>query len=244
MEWQLAERFPNSLALPIMRWKITNHLLTADIEISKPFSQRAFMKAVDNSKGFPLFLRESGEPLGRFRIVKAAGNLYQILGTMPGVQRSLGSSQPHSFLHLFYEVQKRKKDENGRELITEARVQGACLSANVVVNDELLLADAAIDAVASHRGSRVGIVYFIKPRFSSTVKIGTTKRLSTRLNALQTAASEPLDLLATIPGSSELERRLHEIFDQYRLNGEWFSCGPGLQTFLRRLGANSRISAA
>lgn len=65
-------------------------------------------------------------------------------------------------------------------------------------------------------------VYFIRAKKSGMVKIGVALDPAERLRDLQTAAHEPLELLATIEGGRELEQRLHRTFAASRSSGEWF----------------------
>lgn len=55
------------------------------------------------------------------------------------------------------------------------------------------------------------------------IKIGKTKDIKTRLKTLQTGNSEKLHvlyLLENVPAI--MEKALHDICKQYRLEGEWF----------------------
>ena len=70
------------------------------------------------------------------------------------------------------------------------------------------------------------IVYFIRDGIGH-VKIGITNNINNRLKALQTACALKLQYYAglQVPNkfkAQEIERYLHEKFNDYRLNGEWF----------------------
>ena len=70
-------------------------------------------------------------------------------------------------------------------------------------------------------------VYFISDRCGH-IKIGRTKDVGKRLEALQIAHALPLRLIAyiccgTSDDAIELEKILHSRFYLYRLNGEWFT---------------------
>lgn len=56
------------------------------------------------------------------------------------------------------------------------------------------------------------------------VKIGRSTDVDARLRTLQTGSPEPLKLLGSIAGDSELN--LHRKFDHLRVGGEWFELGP------------------
>ncbi|WTK18303.1 GIY-YIG nuclease family protein (plasmid) [Streptomyces sp. NBC_01525] len=68
-------------------------------------------------------------------------------------------------------------------------------------------------------------VYLIGSPGSSTAKIGRSKDPEKRLAGFQTGCPLPLSVLATHPGSHELETALHRHFAEHRLHGEWFDLG-------------------
>lgn len=69
------------------------------------------------------------------------------------------------------------------------------------------------------------LVYFI--RFGDRIKIGVTTNLHLRLMAI------PHDeVVATIPGDRQLEKRLHAKFRHLRIKGEWFSAGGDLLDYI------------
>lgn len=70
-------------------------------------------------------------------------------------------------------------------------------------------------------------VYFVQAGGPhGPVKIGITRDLARRMEALRNANAEPLHVLAvmkTREGSARgIERRFHEVFSDLRLEGEWF----------------------
>jgi Meiotically up-regulated gene 113 len=67
-------------------------------------------------------------------------------------------------------------------------------------------------------------VYALQCQQTRNVKIGYTARLvQTRLCELRTAASTPIELVKWYPGLTQNhESRLHDVFTQYRVAGEWF----------------------
>lgn len=70
-------------------------------------------------------------------------------------------------------------------------------------------------------------VYVIKPENLDTVKIGVAVDVDQRLSALQVSHSDRLTVVRVLNGGFPLERALHDIFTDYRLEGEWFTlCGP------------------
>ena len=76
-------------------------------------------------------------------------------------------------------------------------------------------------------------VYFIQAGENGPIKIGRSTNPMKRLLSLQTGASEPLRLLATIPTvGPQLEAELHREFAHLRLYGEWFSPETDLMDFI------------
>ena len=70
------------------------------------------------------------------------------------------------------------------------------------------------------KGSFSDRVYFIK--CSDKIKIGISKSPKHRLQGLQTANPYKLELLADFEALGGYEKSLHEIYDKYRMLGEWF----------------------
>lgn len=66
-------------------------------------------------------------------------------------------------------------------------------------------------------------VYFLLAPEVGAVKIGKTRNLLQRLQALQTGCPVRLSLLGWVPGYSVEEKVLHRYFDNLWLLGEWFS---------------------
>lgn len=75
------------------------------------------------------------------------------------------------------------------------------------------------------------MIYFVRNR-DCFIKIGLAKDVKTRLAGLQTASPTELELLATMEGDRDRERRLHEMFESSRVQGEWFEPEPPLTRFI------------
>ncbi len=81
-----------------------------------------------------------------------------------------------------------------------------------------------------------GLVYFIK--FDGRIKIGFTTNLPQRMRSI------PHDeVLALIPGTVSTERALHRKFDSLRANGEWFTAGPQLRSYIDGLPKHPLLTA-
>lgn len=79
-------------------------------------------------------------------------------------------------------------------------------------------------------------VYVIRNPRSGLVKIGVAGDVQGRLKALERAAGEPLDLVATIGTGTVLEADLHRQFAAARRIGEWFDASePELAAWLASL---------
>ncbi len=68
------------------------------------------------------------------------------------------------------------------------------------------------------------IVYFVKHRNQSPIKIGYTDDLSRRIYSFNNASPWGIDIIGTIEtdNAPKLEKILHEKLKSFRLNGEWF----------------------
>ena len=73
-------------------------------------------------------------------------------------------------------------------------------------------------------------IYFIMGTKSSLVKIGKTTNLNIRLDSLQTASGEPLELFRCLRGGSAAEIWFHEKFSDLRESGEWFRYHSEMQS--------------
>lgn len=70
-----------------------------------------------------------------------------------------------------------------------------------------------------------GLVYFI--RFGGLVKIGFTTDLKQRMREVPNE-----EILGTVPGTMEDEKRCHTAFAHLRVKGEWFRPEPDLMAFI------------
>jgi hypothetical protein len=71
------------------------------------------------------------------------------------------------------------------------------------------------------------VVYFI--RLGDSVKIGTSKNLSGRLNTL---SLRPQNVMLLLPGDWKIEHEYHDRFRQHWIQGEWFRYVGSLKTFI------------
>lgn len=85
----------------------------------------------------------------------------------------------------------------------------------------------------------MGNVYFVAA--DGAIKIGYSANVSKRMAQLQTGAACKLQLLAVHAGADRgVEKRLHEIFKDYRLEGEWFRDVPVIRCFAAMVCAGAR----
>lgn len=83
-------------------------------------------------------------------------------------------------------------------------------------------------------------VYFIRAAASGLIKIGVAGSPASRLKALQTASPVDLTLIATIPGVGQAdESRLHELFAEERVRGEWFQPSARLLAYVEENGVKA-----
>ena len=89
---------------------------------------------------------------------------------------------------------------------------------------------AAIENRNLNSPEHPGWVYFI--RCIDRVKIGYASDIAKRVAGLQTACPYPLSVLATVPGSIDVERQMHRGFADLREVGEWFRYEGALSTYI------------
>ena len=76
-------------------------------------------------------------------------------------------------------------------------------------------------------------VYFITD--GELVKIGISRKKSSRLSALQTANGRKLEMLFDVPGGKPQESRLHRRFSNQSTVGEWFTMDGDLESWIEQI---------
>jgi hypothetical protein len=79
--------------------------------------------------------------------------------------------------------------------------------------------------------SQSTVVYFISNIQRTRVKIGITSNLKNRLATFQTANYERLEILGYTRNSTEA--KLHKLFDEYHVNGEWFEFNTSIEKYIQ-----------
>lgn len=78
----------------------------------------------------------------------------------------------------------------------------------------------------------MSFTYFIQAQCGGPIKIGFAKDPQYRLAQLQTGNPEPLVIIALIPGN--VESYLHQLFEHFRISGEWFHPNEELLQYARQ----------
>jgi len=79
----------------------------------------------------------------------------------------------------------------------------------------------------------MSVVYFLLAGGLVLVKIGTTRNLRYRIDALTSANASPVRLLGHIPGDRRVEAAWHSEWWRYRKHGEWFAYEQPLEAAIR-----------
>ncbi len=88
-------------------------------------------------------------------------------------------------------------------------------------------------------------IYFIKPiGMAGPIKIGCTKSIDTRLDALMQLSPYPLELMVTAAGDFKLEHHLHARFAANRSHKEWFHPSDELMAGIDRVKAGASVVEA
>lgn len=95
---------------------------------------------------------------------------------------------------------------------------------------------AAIAAVGNREVIRPasklsGGVYFIL-NGPDRVKIGFSKAVRKRRSDLQIGSPTAHKIYYVTPGDRQLENDLHRLFNQFRINGEWFLFAPAIRKWI------------
>lgn len=83
---------------------------------------------------------------------------------------------------------------------------------------------------------QIGKVYIIQRAFTDMYKIGwTIEAPRKRMATLQTGCPDPLKLKAAYCTTSNVEKILHRLFTQQRVQGEWFKLSQSDLDLIQRL---------
>ena len=88
----------------------------------------------------------------------------------------------------------------------------------------------------AHVPARVDLVYFIQRDLDGCIKIGHSADVWTRLSGIRTYVGAA-KLLACQPGGLAMEKRLHLLFKDDRIHGEWFAPSDRLLAHIAALNA-------
>lgn len=86
---------------------------------------------------------------------------------------------------------------------------------------------------AGWRAQPQSSVYFLRDASRPAIKIGRSTNVEKRIRQLESQVGRRLQLLATVPGGSAQEAKLHRRFADARLEGEWFSEVDELTDFIQ-----------
>lgn len=76
------------------------------------------------------------------------------------------------------------------------------------------------DRPRAYRVGELGFVYVLKGvRY---VKIGYSRQPEGRMRTLQDCVPFQLELLLSLPGTTQTETAIHNVLDRYRSRGDWF----------------------
>lgn len=77
------------------------------------------------------------------------------------------------------------------------------------------------------------MVYLIVNDKEYVCKIGYSENPKMRLISLQTGCPYPLRLVRTIEGDIKKEKEIHQMFEDYRMEGEWFQYNRNIKEFFK-----------
>jgi hypothetical protein len=80
---------------------------------------------------------------------------------------------------------------------------------------------------------RTGYVYFIRDIETRLIKIGFSRIPDYRIRQIRLAVGHPVELAAMLPGSRDLERRLHLDLRDTNDHREWFVRSPRLLAYIQ-----------
>ena len=89
----------------------------------------------------------------------------------------------------------------------------------ILIEDFIKLCETSKKKIKKERVQ--SFIYFIQAE-NGLIKIGYTRNLKERLDILRSMSHSKLTLLLVLKGDRKKESRMHEIFQDYRVHGEWF----------------------
>ena len=92
----------------------------------------------------------------------------------------------------------------------------------------------------TNEAKQTSVVYLIRCEENNSMKIGFTTSIQHRIQSLQVSSPFKLKLIASIPGSQRLEKKLHKEFSHLRLSGEWFKWDASILTKFKYLQEGGR----
>lgn len=76
------------------------------------------------------------------------------------------------------------------------------------------------------------MIYFIQNSETKHIKIGYSNDVRKRLSEIQISSPHELKILSICEGDIELEKELHDKFNDYYIRGEWFNPSEELISYI------------
>lgn len=96
--------------------------------------------------------------------------------------------------------------------------------------------------VPNHEDAPSPCVYFLASPDRTTVKIGKSRQLATRLRDIQSVNPFPVVLLAAVEGHTQVEKWFHRKWKEHRLHNEWFTLAPEIAEFIAEAANDNLIT--
>jgi hypothetical protein len=77
-----------------------------------------------------------------------------------------------------------------------------------------------------------GFIYFVPEPGTGAIKIGYASDVQKRVDGLQTAHPQRLELIGFVPGGFQMERAVHQAVRPHHIRGEWHRPDPKLFSFI------------
>lgn len=94
------------------------------------------------------------------------------------------------------------------------------------------LVDILEERLTSPSTPMKGTIYFVQAHDGEPVKIGFSRDVKRRINAIQKSNGSRLVTLGLMDGDLDVEKTIHTKFANLRLHGEWFLPGQELLNFI------------